>query len=131
MEFFLDKSAVKKFMTLSFFIAAALVFWVTGVLFDTAAGSFPVIARLKAIPAVFHGFPLICGLGLFLWLQLSEKNKAYAGEVINETSKVVWPSKKDIKSLTIAVGIMILIAGLILAGFDIVAGKALALLFDR
>jgi len=127
----LDKSAVKKVMTLSFLIAGALVFWVMGVLLDTAAGSFALVARLKANPLMLHGFPLVCAVGVFLWLQLSEKNKAFTGEVINETSKVVWPSQRDVKSLTIAVGIMILIAGMVLAGFDIVAGKALALLFSR
>ena len=125
----MDKSAVKKFMTLSFLIAGALVFWVMGVLLDTAAGSFATIARLKAMPVVLHGFPLVCAVATFLWLQLSEKNKVFTTEVITETSKVVWPSQRDIKSLTIAVGIMILIAGMILAGFDIVAGKALGLLF--
>ena len=118
-------------MTLSFLIAGALVFWVMGVFLDTAAGSFALIARLKANPLVLHGFPLVCGVGVFMWLQLLEKNRIYASEVIIETSKVVWPSRKDVKALTISVGIMILIAGVILAGFDIVAGKALALLFGR
>ena len=127
----MDKSAVKKVMTLSFLIAGAMVFWVTGVLLDTAAGSFALVARLKANPVILHGFPLVCAVSVFLWLQLKEKNRVYAGEVITETSKVVWPSQRDVKSLTIAVGIMILIAGAILAGFDIVAGKALALLFSR
>jgi len=127
----LDKSAVNKYMTLSFLFVAALVFWVTGVLLDTAAGSFATIARLKAMPVVLHGFPLACALGTFLWLQLSSKNRAFTTEVITETSKVVWPSQRDIKALTISVGIMILIAGFILAGFDIVAGKVLGLLFGR
>ena len=127
----MDKSAVKKVMTLSFLIAGALVFWVMGVLLDTAAGSFALVARLKANPLVLHGFPMVCGVAMFMYLQLSEKNRVYASEVITETSKVVWPSQKDVKSLTVAVGIMILIAGMILAGFDIVAGKALALLFSR
>ena len=127
----MDKSAVKKVTTLSFLIAGALIFWVMGVLLDTAAGSFALVARLRANPLVLHGFPLVCALGVFLWLQLLETNRAYAGEVITETSKVVWPSQRDVKSLTVAVGIMILVAGMILAGFDIVAGKALALLFGR
>lgn len=127
----MDKSAVNKYMTLSFLFVAALVFWVTGVLLDTAAGSFATIARLKAMPVVLHGFPLACALGTFLWLQLSSKNRAFTTEVITETSKVVWPSQRDIKALTISVGIMILIAGFILAGFDIVAGKVLGLLFGR
>jgi preprotein translocase SecE subunit len=125
----LDKATTNKIMTFSFLVASALVFWTVGVLFDTASDSFAVVANLKAQPALRHGFPLICAIGTFLWLQMSPKNRTFADEVITETSKVVWPSFKDVKGMTIAVTIMLLISGLVLAGFDLAAGKTLKLIF--
>ena len=81
------------------------------------------MANLKAQPIIRHGFPLLCGLAMFAWLQLSAKNKEFADEVITETSKVVWPTFRDVKGMTIAVTIMLIISGIIIAGFDLGAGN--------
>lgn len=124
----MDKTTTNKVMTFSFFLISALVFWTVGVLFDTAADSFAMVARLKAQPVLQHGLPIICGVAMFLWLQLSEKNRAFADEVITETSKVVWPTFRDVKGMTIAVGIMLIISGIIIAAFDLGAGKTLKLI---
>lgn len=124
----MDKSTVNKIMTLCFLIGGALVFWVMGVLLDTAAGSFAFVAQMRANPLILHGLPLLFGVATFLWLQLSEKNRKFTEEVIIETSKVVWPTGRDVKGMTVAVSIMLIISGLVLAGFDILAGKSLTLL---
>ncbi len=115
-------------MTFSFLLAAVLVFWTVGVLFETASESFAVMANLKAQPVIRHGFPVLCGLALFSWLQLNTRNKIFADEVITETAKVVWPSLKDLKSMTIAVTIMLIISGIIIAGFDFGASKTIKLI---
>ncbi|MGH1467685.1 MAG: preprotein translocase subunit SecE [Bdellovibrionales bacterium] len=124
----MDKATTNKIMTFTFLLGAALVFWTVGVLFETASDSFAVMANLKAQPVIRHGFPLLCGLGMFAWLQLSAKNRAFADEVITETSKVVWPTFRDVKGMTVAVTIMLIISGIIIAGFDLGAGKTLKLI---
>lgn len=123
----MDKATTNKIMTLAFLSVAALVFWVMGVLIDTASGSFALVARLKANQFFEHGLPMVCALATFLWLQLSAKNRDFADEVITEASKVVWPTFKDVKGMTVAVTIMLIISGLVLAGFDLAAGKTLKL----
>ena len=115
-------------MTFSFLLLSALVFWTVGVMFDTASDSFAIIANLKANNLIGHGFPLLCGLATFIWLQFTPKNREFADEVITETSKVVWPSSKDVKGMTIAVSIMLIISGLVLSAFDLGAGKTLKLI---
>lgn len=124
----MDKATTNKIITFSFLLAAALVFWTVGVLFDTASDSFAVIANLKARPVLQHGIPLLFGLAMFVWLQFSEKNKAFTDEVVTETSKVVWPTFRDVKGMTIAVTIMLIVSGIIIAGFDLGAGKTLKLI---
>lgn len=124
----MDKATTNKVMTFSFLLAAALVFWTVGVLFDTASDSFAVVANLKAQPVLQHGVPILCGLAMFLWLQLSAKNRAFTDEVITEASKVVWPTFRDVKGMTIAVSIMLIISGVIIAAFDLGAGKTLKLI---
>ncbi len=124
----MDKATTNKVMTFSFFLISALVFWTIGVLFDTAADSFAVVARMKAQPVLQHGLPIICGVAAFMWLQMSPKNKVFADEVITEASKVVWPTFRDVKGMTIAVSIMLVISGIIIAAFDLGAGKTLRLI---
>ena len=67
-------------------------------------------------------------MATFVWLQFSAKNKDFADEVITETSKVVWPTFKDVKGMTIAVSIMLIISGLVITGFDLGASKTLKLI---
>ncbi len=124
----MDKATTNKIMTFSFLLAAVLVFWTAGVLFETASDSFAVIANFKAQPIIRHGFPFLCGLGVFSWLQFSEKNKIFVDEVITETAKVVWPSLQDVKGMTIAVTIMLIISGIIISGFDFGASKTIKLI---
>lgn len=115
-------------MTFSFLLLSALVFWTVGVMFDTASDSFAIIANLKANNLIRHGFPLLCGLATFVWLQFTPKNRDFADEVITETAKVVWPSFRDVKGMTIAVAIMLIISGIVLSAFDLGAGKTLKLI---
>jgi len=124
----LDKATTNKIITFSFLLLSALVFWTVGVLFDTASDSFAVIANLKANNFIKHGFPLICGVAMFVWLQFKPKNREFADEVVTETSKVVWPTFRDVKGMTIAVAIMLIISGIVLSAFDLGAGKTLKLL---
>lgn len=126
----MDKATTNKIMTLAFLLASALIFWTVGVLLDTAGDSFAPVARLNATPAFKHGFPLVCAVAMFLWLQMSPKNRDFADEVITETSKVVWPTFKDVKGMTIAVTVMLIISGIVLAAFDMGAGELIKFIFN-
>lgn len=127
----MDKATTNKIMTLCFFIGAALVFWVVGVLLETASGAFAPVARLRAMAVVQHGLPLGCALLTFCWLQFSKKNRNFSEEVITEVSKVVWPTKQEIIGMTIAVSIMLVISGVVLALFDYGSGEIVNLILQR
>lgn len=127
----MDQATMKKVMTFCFLIAGVLCAWVVGVLLDTAAGTFGVVAKFKANPLVQHGLPLGSGLAMFMWLQLSSKNKKFMEEVLVEVSKVVWPSQRDTTGMTIAVSIMILVSGAVFFFLDFGAGEVIDLLLDR
>ena len=124
----MDKATTNKIITFSFLLLSALVFWTVGVMFDTASDSFAIIANLKANNLIKHGFPLLCGIATFAWLQLVPTNRAFADEVVTEASKVVWPTFRDVKGMTIAVAIMLIISGIVLSAFDLGAGKTLKLI---
>ncbi len=127
----MDKATTNKIMTLCFFLGSALVFWVVGVLLDTAAGAFAPVARLKAMAVVQHGLPLSCAVLTFCWLQFRKKNRVFSEEVITEVSKVVWPTKKEITGMTIAVSIMLVISGIVIALFDYGSGEIVNLILQR
>jgi preprotein translocase subunit SecE len=86
------------------------------------SGAFGFIARLHDLDIVKHGFPVLIGLGLFVYLQFNSKVLVWGDEVVVEIRKVVWPSKKDTTGMTVVVIVMVLISSLIIAAFDFLSG---------
>ncbi|MGE0762448.1 MAG: preprotein translocase subunit SecE [Bdellovibrionales bacterium] len=111
----------QKVMMLSFVIAGLLSLLVSRVLFDTLGGVFAVVERWRSIEAVKHGLPLAIAAAVFLSLQLNPKVKVWADEVISEIRKIVWPSQRDTTITTVAVCVMVVVAGLGLSVVDYVS----------
>lgn len=111
----------RKVLMISFVAAGALVTLVTGVLFDTLGGMFSPVERLRAVEGMRHILPLALGFITFLALQFNPKIKVWGDEVVSEIRKIVWPSQKDTVAQTIAVCVMVVIAGLGLSMIDYVS----------
>lgn len=108
----------RKVLTLAFVLAGILAFIVTRVLFDTLGGMIAFVERYRSIEAVNHAIPIIAGIATFLALQLNPKVVAWADEVATEIRKIVWPSQRDTTVTTIAVCVMVVVAGIGLSLVD-------------
>ncbi len=118
----MDK-ANSKLITVSFLITAFLFGYMISVFMRILANSWGAFARITGDPAVQHGVPVVLAIALFAYLLASTSTKNWASEVAIEIGKVVWPSVKDTKALTIVVCFIILISSVIFWVFDIVSSK--------
>jgi len=107
----------------AFVLAGFIAFFIAGVLLEVLAGTFGAVARFRNIDAVKHGLPVSIGFITFLLLFMSRKVQAWADEVVTEVSKVVWPSRKDTTAMTIVCCVMIVMAGIGLGAFDLLASQ--------
>lgn len=126
----MDQNNNSKIMTVSFVAVAFIVGIVVSVLLDTLQGVSGAIVRLNSIEAFRHGLPVASGILTFLLLQFNPKVRTWADECIIEVKKVVWPSRKDTVAMTTVVCVMLLIAGVILGVFDVVAGNVISLILS-
>ncbi len=121
----------KKIITMSFMVSGILVYIVTSVLVQTVAGmASGGVARALNTDVALHVLPVALGVVTFAILQMSAKIVAWADDVVGELTKIVWPSRKDTTAMTIVVCIMLVIAGFILGGFDILSGYAIDALLN-
>jgi preprotein translocase SecE subunit len=132
----MEKQSINKAVTFGFASAGILIWWVSGVIFETLAAGIPFMARLRVykvsgVELYQVGLPFLVGFGLFLYLQLSAKKRQWAEEVVTETSKVAWPSQKDIQVSTLVVSFMLVISGIILFGMDALSSNVIDFILGR
>lgn len=132
----MEKQSINKTVTFSFASAGILAWWVSGVLFETLAVALPFFAKLRVykvagIELYQIGLPFLVGLFVFCYLQFSRSKRLWAEEVVLETTKVVWPTQKDIQSSTIIVSFMLVLSGLILFGMDMLSTSLIDLILNR
>jgi preprotein translocase subunit SecE len=89
------------------------------------SGAFGVVARAMEHDIVRHGLPVAVAFGLFFYLQFNKGMLKWADEVTAEIKKVVWPSSKETRGMTLIVVIMLGISGVIISFFDMVSGFVL------
>lgn len=111
-----------KIVFVSFATFSALVAFTVSLLLKAFAGAFGIVARMTDTDVVRHGLPIAVGFGLCAFLMLNRRITVWGDEVVAEIKKVVFPSGKDVKAMTIAVLIMVLISSLIVSGFDFLSG---------
>lgn len=107
----------------AFVVAGFIAFFIAGVLLEVLAGAFGPVARFRNIEVVKHGLPVAVGVGLFLILVFNKKIQVWADEVVTEVRKVVWPSRKDTTAMTIVCCVMVVMAGIALGLFDLLASQ--------
>lgn len=110
-----------KILTVSFALTGALVGLTLSLLITAFSGVFGWMARMSGNDLFRHGVPVGVGFLVFLVLQLNPKILTWGDEVVSEIRKVVWPSAKDTRVMTVVVCIMVLISSLIVTSFDFVS----------
>ena len=108
------------------FILAAIFRTIMEVLASTL-GSFAIFYDQDLVR---HGIPAVAGFALFIYMLVNPGVKTWAGEVIAEVAKVVWPSKKDTTAMTVLVTIIIIVSGFMLGVFDFFSRNLINLIVD-
>lgn len=114
-----------KIVTLSFLSFSIIIGFTVSTLLRVFSGAFGVIAKAMEYDLVKHGLPVAIAFGLFIYLQFNKNVLAWADEVIAEIKKIVWPTTKDTRGMTIVVVIMVLISSVIVSVFDMFSGFVL------
>lgn len=121
----LNSSTNSKIVTLCLVSFSALVGFTLATLFRALSGAFAIFAKAMNYDWFKHGVPVAVALILFFSLQFNKNFLTWADEVIAEIKKVVWPSIKDTRGMTIVVVVMVLISSVIISVFDVFSGFVL------
>ena len=121
----LNSNSNAKIVTLCLVSLSALIGFTLSTLLKTLSGAFAVIAKAMNYDWFKHGLPVAVALILFFSLQFNKSFLVWADEVIAEIKKVVWPSTKDTRGMTIVVIVMVLISSVIISSFDLLSGFVL------
>jgi preprotein translocase subunit SecE len=112
-----------KIITVSFMVSGILIGIVVSVVMTTmAALATGAVGRFLAQDIVLHGVPVAIGIVAFLALQFNRSVLEWAGEVVSEIRRVVWPSRKDTTSMTIMVCVMLIVSGIVFGVLDMASG---------
>ena len=114
-----------KIVTVGFIALSFLIAFVARVIFETLSVAFGFFANFYSMDIFRHGVPIGVGLAAFLIFQLHKPYQRLADEVVTEVRKVVWPGKKELYSMTVLVCIILIVSGLVLGVFDLVAGTSI------
>ena len=128
--FVLVKSENIKIVTVSFILLSFLTAFVARVVFETLSVAFGFFANFYSKDIFRHGVPLFFGLLAFSVFQLNKPYQKLADEVVTEVRKVVWAGKKELYSMTILVCVILIVSGLVLGLFDLVAGSSIRFFMD-
>ena len=111
-----------KIVTISFVVFSFLAGFVVKILFETLAVSVGFFAGFYGQDIFRHGIPFLSGLGLFVYFQIKKDVRTLADEVVTEVKKVVWPTKKELYAMSFVVCMILVLSGVVLGIFDLVAG---------
>lgn len=114
------KQRIQKIVLVGFLAFAVTGAYIVSTLMSVLAATSGWFAMIYDSAAVRHGVPVGSGVILFIYFMSKSSVRRWGEEVVVEVGKVVWPNRKDTQALTIAVTFIILLAGLLLGGFDVV-----------
>ena len=119
-----------KIVTVSFIILSFLAGFIARVIFETLSVAVGFFANFYSMDIFRHGVPILAGLGAFAFFQLNKNYQKLADEVVTEVRKVVWIGKKELYSMTILVSVILIVSGVVLGIFDLVAGTGVRFFMD-
>lgn len=103
-------------------LAASVAFWlVLRGLFDWALGLVGLVNPpiLSVFPAGDLAAVVVAGaIGVALWK--APKSHAFLIDVVDEMSKVVWPTRQETQDSTLVVMVTVVVVSLVLWAFDLV-----------
>ena len=113
-----------KIVTVSFILLSFLAAFVARVIFETLSVASGFFAGFYSMDMFRHGVPILAGVSAFVVFQLNKSYRKLADEVVTEVRKVVWAGKKELYSMTILVCVILIVSGVVLGVFDLVAGTS-------
>ena len=119
-----------KIVTVSFVVLSFLAAFVARTLFETLSVAFGFFANYYGMDAFRHGIPIFFGVACFIFFQVNAKYRKLADEVVTEVRKVVWVGKAELYSMTVLVSVILIISGIVLGIFDLVAGTGVRFFMD-
>ena len=118
----------RKLIVASYILSSIVAWFLTRASLSWLYISFYQIRRLPGIAAAREGLPIAISGVLFFVLIRHPKVNLVLDEVVAELKKVTWPSRDDVVRSTTVVLTCIVIASVILAGFDLAWGKLISFL---
>ncbi len=119
-----------KIITLSFVLAGFLTAFVVRILFELIAVYSGIVAMAYGQESIRHGVPILAGLVVFLFLQMREKTRIWAHEVVVEVRKVVWPTRQATLGMTALVCVILMLSGFVLGVFDLASSAVVNFIID-
>ena len=119
-----------KIVTVSFILISFLAAFIVKVLFEILSVAFGFFANFYSLDLFRHGAPILSGMLTFAVFQFHKPYQTLADEVVTEVRKVVWPNKKELYSMTTLVCIILLVSGMVLGVFDLIAGTSVKFFMD-
>ena len=119
-----------KIITLSFLCAGFLTAFVVRILFELLAVYSGMVALAYGQDVLRHGVPALAGLVIFVILQVREKTRTWAHEVVVEVRKVVWPSRQATLGMTALVCVILMLSGFVLGAFDLVSSTVINFIIE-
>lgn len=124
------EKSYNKIIAVSFVIGALLAAYVTKTILAVLSSTWGAFARVTNETWIQHGLPIGVGVIFFFAMIFNAGIRTWATDVTIEISKIVWPSIKDTRSLTIVVCIIIFMAAITLSIFDMVTGNVIDFILD-
>jgi preprotein translocase subunit SecE len=108
----------QKWVNLALIAVGALLAFVFHELTMRLVSLYDLETRVRDIDLVIQGVSLLLGSATFLVLRRHPVSNQFTNEVVEELSRVTWPTQKETSSATVVVIIMVLISGVILGALD-------------
>jgi preprotein translocase SecE subunit len=108
----------QKWVNIILLATGLLVAAIAFVGFSKIAAVYNLESSFKQIDLMIQLGSIVLGAALGVGLYLNDQSNAFLNEVVLELSRVTWPTQKETTNATIWVVLFVLIAGVILGGFD-------------
>lgn len=110
--------ANQKWVNLSFLATAVLLAVVTFMIASKVSAALDFEGRVRDLDLILKGISFGAGILCFGILYMNSHAQTFMNDVVNEISKVTWPSQDETLKATIAVVIAVTIAGFMLGLID-------------
>ncbi len=108
----------QKWVNLSLVAAGVLLAFIFHELAMRVVSLYDLETRVKNVDLIVQGLALFLGGLTFVVLRRHPVTNQFTNEVVEELSRVTWPTQKETSSATVVVIIMVLISGIILGALD-------------